>query len=663
MCGIAGVFDSRALVDIDDAVLFQMIELLRHRGPDESGVYRDDHAAMISTRLSIVDLAAGQQPIGNEDGTSWIVFNGEIYNYRELRDELLALGHQFETECDTEVVLHLYEAFGPDCLGKLNGQFAIAIWDSTERTLFLARDRIGIRPLFYAQDGDRVAFGSEIKALLAVPGIDARIDSQALAQVFTFWAPLTPRTIFQGIYQLPPGHFMVVHGGEIVIECYWSPQFEPEPARSADEYLEEFRFLLGDAVRRRMQADVPVGGYLSGGLDSSVTSALALQASSGPFDTFSISFADRAYDESAHQRSMAEFLGTNHQELTVTDQDIAGAFGDVLWHTETPVLRTAPAPMFLLSRLAHDHGYKVVLTGEGADEILAGYAIFKEMRVRRFWAKNPASTLRPLLLNHLYPDIPRATSTEAFARAFFGRDLQNVDSPYYSHMIRWSNTGRLTRFLSEGHARDAVAKLSMLPPIPDEATGWSDLGMAQYLEMTTFLSPYLLSSQGDRASMAHSVEGRYPFLDHRLVEFCGRLPAEHKLLGLREKRLLKKLGAELVPASNWQRTKRPYRAPIQRTFFPEKGPDESVMELLSPHSVRQAGHFKPAAVNRLQTKASSGSHLSETEEMGLVGILSMQWIQRLFVEHQFSQPSEGAPADLKHIDRRTASVSEARTRR
>lgn len=635
MCGITGVLNLSEHPPIERQTLLQMLEMIRHRGPDGFGIYRDAHIGLGNARLSIVDLAGGDQPIGNEtcpkcqqsEGTLWIVFNGEIFNYVELRPELEARGHHFETNCDTEVIIHLYEDYGPACLQYLNGQFAIAIWDTGKHSLFLARDRVGIRPLFYTLKDGYLVFGSEIKAMLAHPSVQAQIDLEALAQVFTFWSPQSPHSIFQDIQELPPGHYLLAKEGEVKIAPYWELDFSEEhPHRRDAEYLEELESLLVDASRIRLRADVPVGAYLSGGLDSSITSAIIQKYTDTHLDTFSISFSDPDFDESHYQYKMADYLGTDHHVVFCTHEDIGTIFPEVIWHTETPILRTAPAPMFLLSKLVRENGYKVVLTGEGADEFLAGYDIFKEALVRRFWAKNPDSQMRPLLLERLYPDIQGLANSgrTAFRWAFFKKGLTETDSPFYSHAIRWGNTGRNIRFLAEPTA----PSISMTPPV----LSWHPLAQAQFLEVTTFLSPYLLSSQGDRMGMGHSIEGRYPFLDYRVIEFANRLPHNVKLRGLIEKWLLKQVGKKLVPESIWQRYKRPYRAPIQRSFLP-KIPLEYVSDLLTEDTLRASGYFNPDTVTALVEKAQSGAKFSEANDMALVGIISTQLIHQQFVKN------------------------------
>lgn len=611
-----------------------MLAAIQHRGPDGLGVYLAAGVGLGNARLSIIDLASGDQPIGNEDGTVWLVFNGEIYNYVELRPALEARGHRFSTNTDTEVLVHLYEEQGPACLQSLNGPFAIALWDGRDQSLFLARDRLGVRPLFYTIHDGRLLFGSEIKALLAYPGLQPEIDPGALEQIFTFWSTLSPRTAFRGIFDLPPGHYMRVRGGQCDVQQYWVLDFAAESeldhTRRPECFLEELESLLIDATRLRLRADVPVGAYLSGGLDSSTTTAIIRNYTTNRLDTFSIAFVDDAqFDESRWQQQVAGFLGTDHHIVHCTHADIGRVFPDVIWYAETPILRTAPAPMFLLSGLVHDHGLKVVLTGEGADEFLAGYDLFKEAQVRRFWARVPESKLRPALLKRLYPDITQlGASGDAMLAAFFRKGLSDTSSPYYSHAIRWENTGRLRRFLA---SYDPQSGTYERPPVPPAFFTWPPLAQAQYWEITIFLSQYLLSSQGDRVAMAHAIEGRFPFLDHRVAEFSNRLPPGLKLQGLTEKWLLKQLGRKLLPAEIWRRPKRPYRAPIHRSFF-HKGAPDYVRELLSERRLEESGLFRPAVVTRLVDKVASGMGLSETEDMALAGILSAQLVYQQFIQ-------------------------------
>jgi asparagine synthase (glutamine-hydrolysing) len=640
MCGIAGILNLSEASPPSQDLLQGMLAQIRHRGPDEFGLYLDDRVALGNARLSIIDLSGGQQPVANEDQTLWIVFNGEIFNYVELRPELEARGHRFSTNSDTEVLLHAYEEYGPACLARLNGQFAFAVWNTKDRSLFIARDRLGVRPLFYTQHAGRLLFGSEIKAIFADRSVPTEIDPAVLDQVFTFWSPLAPRSIFRGIEQLPPGHYLEARNGTISIHNYWKPAFPDAHAayseRTEPEYLEELAALLIDAARIRLRADVPVGAYLSGGLDSSTIAAIIRNYTPNRLETFSISFSDTTFDESAHQLKMADFLGTKHNVVNATHADIGDAFPDVIWHTEAPLMRTSPAPMFLLSKLVRDSGYKVVLTGEGADEFLGGYDIFKEAKIRRFWAQQPDSTWRPLLLKRLYADIPGvAGGNLSFLTAFFRQGLSETNHPAYSHALRWRNGRRSTRFFS-GAVKHTLAdqQTQTIDQVfyPPDFKSWDSLAQAQYLEISVFLSQYLLCSQGDRVSMAHSIEGRFPFLDYRLIEFCNRLPSRLKLRGLNEKYLLKKLASRWLPAEITRRRKQPYRSPIHRSFFNDRTP-AYVGELLSPEGLRGSGLFDPGAVGLLAKKAETGS-LGETDDMAIAGIISTQLLHHQFISHR-----------------------------
>jgi asparagine synthase (glutamine-hydrolysing) len=661
MCGIVGKLNLTKNPPIESGFLRAMLGTIRHRGPDEFGTYifQDEQSGvgLGSARLSIIDLSGGQQPIGNEDGTVWIVFNGEIFNYVELRPMLEKQGHVLSTDSDTEIIVHLYEEYGTGCLDFLNGQFAFAIWDERARTLFLARDRVGIRPIHYVQTGDALLFASEIKALLVDPTVQAELDPITLDQIFTFWSPLAPRTVFKGIKTLPPGHYLLVDAaGNVQVERYWSLSFPEheggmvlDAPGSIEESARELRELLVDATQIRLRADVPVGAYLSGGLDSSTITALIHRYTNNRLETFSIAFADEAYDESDYQRQVAEHLGTRHHSITCTHEDIGRVFPDVIWHTEAPIMRTSPTPLYLLSKLVHDFQFKVVLTGEGADEFLGGYNIFKEAKIRRFWARQPDSSFRPALLQKLYPYISGfGQGNRSYLQEFFGRGLTDVTNPSYSHSIRWRNTGRSKRVFSpalRAALADQDAALFATSQLPDGFAHWSSLAQAQYLEISIFMAEYLLSSQGDRVAMAHSVEGRFPFLDHRVVEFCNQLPPHYKLRGLTEKYLLKRAMHDLLPEVIWRRPKRPYRAPIHRSFFPNGRPLEWVQEMLSPERIEAAGYFEPRAVEQLLKKIARSGALGETDDMTVAGLLSTQ-----LVHHQFVADFQ-PPAPLREEDR------------
>ena len=644
MCGIAGAVALReAVAPVPLAVLARMAGALRHRGPDEMGVYRDARAGLAHTRLSIIDLSTGQQPLANADGTRWIVFNGEIFNYVELRAELESLGHVFRTRSDTEVLLHAWEAWGDDAFRRCNGQWAIAIWDARTHTLVLARDPLGVRPLHYAEHDGRLWFASEVKAIFAgEPGMTRAFDRRGLAQVFTFWSTLAPRTVFAGVHELEPGHVRTYANGRVEDRAYWSPHY-PEGTEGAfrGSYADAavaVREALERSTRLRMlRADVTVGSYLSGGIDSSLVAALGLRDKGEKFSTFSLRFADAEYDETHFQRLMVERLGSDHHEVTVTRNDIATIFPDVIRHSERPILRTAPAPMFLLSRLVHDAGIKVVLTGEGADEMFAGYDVFREARVRRFWARQPGSTARPRLLERLYPYLARSpVGQTAMARQFFGQDLGNWRAPGFGQGPRWKSAAALQRLMSAG----VRAELSGYDPVagfvadlPAAFGRWTALAQDQYVEVRTLMSAYLLSSQGDRMLMGNSVEGRFPFLDRDVVALANSLPDRYKLAGLDEKAVLKTLSADLVPQEILARQKQPYRAPDALSFV---GPDAPawIGEVMSESALADAGVFDPALAARFHRKCidrRDEAQFSNADNMALVGILSTQLLHRDFI--------------------------------
>lgn len=639
MCGIAGVLNRHQSAPSKD-ILYDMIGSLRHRGPDGIGIKLSGSAGLAHARLSIIDLAGGAQPMHNEDSSLWITFNGEIFNYLELREHLISRGHQFATQSDTEVILHLYEEMGEECVHRLNGQWAFAIWDSKNRSLFLSRDRLGVRPLFYTQTNQAFVFASEVKAIFAHPEVNRELDLEALDQIFTYWCTIPPLTAFKNVFELPPGHSMKVRGSDIAIRPYWEPEYDSAPncvdPTKERAYADQLLDLLVDATRIRLRSDVPVGAYLSGGLDSTLTTALIKKFTNTRLRTFSVSFADEEFDESRFQREAVAFLDTDHQEIRCTSEEIGEAFPDVVWHMEKPVLRTAPAPLFLLSKLVRQSNYKVVVTGEGSDEMLGGYDIFKESKIRRFWALHPDSKFRPLLLRRLYPYLQNIQNqSDAYRRAFFHIETDADTEWCFSHIPRWELTSRLKAFLSP-EVRDSIVSGANYNAVQNNVSAryssFNDFCRAQYLEAKYLLPGYILSSQGDRVAMAHSVEGRFPFLDYRVVEFASKLPVNLKMKALTEKYLLKRCADGLIPASVQARKKQPYRAPEGSSFLTSRARDY-VDDLLSPEQLRRYGLFDVPAVSRLLTKFRKGSALGVKDNMGLVGIISTQLLAHHFIHH------------------------------
>lgn len=638
MCGICGVVDLDRPPELD--LLCSMVGRLTHRGPDGHGWFRDAHAGLGHTRLAIIDPEGGAQPLSGPDARVWVTFNGEIFNYRELRSQLVDRGHVFRTDSDTEVVVHAWLEWGVECFPRFNGQWAVALWDRDERRLVLSRDRLGVRPLYLHHRGRRLAFASEVTALFADRRIPRELDPAGIDETLTFWSTVAPRTVFRDIEQLEPGHVAVFDSTGLRRFPFWQPSFPArgqESERDLDVTTRELQERLVDAVRLRfLRSDVPVAAYLSGGIDSSVTTALMARHTGAPLHTFSLRFTDAEFDEGSHQRAMVERLGTEHHEVMVTGKDIADAFPDVVRHAETPILRAAPAPLHILSRLVRDSGFKVVVSGEGADEMLGGYDIFREARVREFFGRDPHSARRSDAAQLLYPWMLRSPGqAPAFARSFFGQRLDPADLAL-SHRPRWDSTAALKSLLAPSFRAETTPDdgSRLLARMPADADTWDPLSRAQWLERATLLPGYILSSQGDRMLMANSVEGRFPFLDRDVVDFADGLPGWHKLFGLQEKYLLKRAFADLVPDTILHRPKQPYRAPDAAAFFGEHRP-EWLDEVTSPETITSAGVFDPTLVPHLLAKAarSAGAArpLGNTDNMRVLAVLSTQLLHQLVV--------------------------------
>lgn len=660
MCGIAGMVNLRpGLPPPQRAALISMAASQQHRGPDEFGLYRDAQVGLAHARLSLVDLHTGQQPMTHAGGNTWVVFNGEIYNHVELRLQLQGLGHTFRTHSDTEVILAAWQAWGPLAFERFNGQWAVALWDSADQHLILARDPMGICPLHVCEHQGRLMFASEVKALFAAaPDMARRFDPLGLAQTLTFWCTVSPRSVYAGVTEVHPGEVRSYRVGQVQT---WQVQHMAHNNQSGAPgcfkgSLDDAAVAVGHALQqathlRISRADVPVGCYLSGGLDSSLISALGRNVAGDRFQTFSLRFDDAEFDESPHQRAMVQRLGSEHHEVSVSRRDIAACFPDVVRHTERPLLRTAPAPLFMLSGLVRQHGIKAVLTGEGADEMFAGYDLFREGKVRRFWARQPGSAWRHRLLERLYPYLARSpVAQRGMMKQFFGRGLGLAQQPGFAHAPRWQSTAALQRLLSPDMRaamgqHDPVAEL--VAQLPAEFGAWSPLAQDQHIEIRTLLHGYLLASQGDRMLLGQSVEGRFPFLDKDVVALANSLPDAHKLHVLNEKHVLKHLGRQWVPQSIIDRPKQPYRAPDAQCFVDPDAPDY-VQDVLSTASVVDANVFDAALVQQLLTKCrTSQGNLSNTDNMALVAVLSTQLLHRYFIGTQpCAQPIVALTVDV-----------------
>lgn len=654
MCGLAGVLTASTMPPVSLIELRRMVAMVQHRGPDGYGLYRDESIGLAHARLSLVDLAGGAQPLANSDGTIWLSFNGEIFNYIELRERLVALGHRFVTKGDSEVIVHCYERFGPAAWSMLNGQFAFALWDLRQRKLWLVRDRLGILPLHYARTADHVVFASEAKAIFAGGRVAPRLDPAGLSQAFITWSAKAPRSTFAGVQQVPPATALCFDADlRATAQRYWRPRPPAPPSfRPAAATTEALEQRLQRAVALRMRADVPVGAYVSGGLDSSVLASLATDHSDR-LETFGIRFEDPRYDETAQQRVVADHLGTRHHEILCRSEDIRAGLAETVWHCETPLLRTSPVPLFLLSGLVRSAGVKTVLTGEGADELLCGYTIFKEDQIRRFWARQAQSRARPALLQriHHYVGSSDARRTRLW-QDFFRRGLEETEHPFYSHLIRWQNTAWTLRMLAP-EIRDSLPLDAMLEEmerdLPAGWPAWDPLTRAQYLEIDGFMSSYLLSSQGDRVAMAHGVEARYPFLDPDLVDWCFTLGASDKLVGTRDKIVLRRLARQRLPGEVCDRRKQPFRAPIGAALV--EAEDGEIAELLSPSALAASGFLEASAATRLVAKIRSRKDalVAEREEMGLVGILTLQMLSDLY-GRQFAARAQAALGALDKME-------------
>lgn len=649
MCGIGGIIDynkkenSRSLVE-------SMLRSISYRGPDESGIYHSPFATIGNVRLSIIDIEGGQQPLSDPSGRYWIVFNGEIFNYKELRIDLEKKGNTFKSHSDTEVLVQLYVVYGKDCLNLLNGQFSFAIWDKVKEEIFFARDRVGIRPFFYNIQNGVFTFASEIKAIFRQKNIPRELSPENLSQVYTYWTTITPNTAFKGIFELPPGHYGTFNRNGLKIEKFWDLNFNKTNTEiTFQDAKDRFHELFSDAVRIRLRADVEVAAYLSGGIDSSATVAYIKEIEPGVLNTFSIGFDEKDFDESDYQKEAAKYFDTSHKSMICTSKDISDSFQKVIWHSEIPMLRTAPAPMLLLSKLVRDNNIKVVVTGEGSDEILAGYDIFKEAKIKRFWASQPDSKIRPLLFKKLYPYLTQMKDLNpSMLRMFYGYKLEDVDNPFYSHLLRFNNSNHIKKHFTgrlKNDLKDYSVFDELLKRLPDDFNSWDQLAKSQWLETSVFMSGYLLSSQGDRMGMANSVEGRYPFLDYRVIEFCSSLPADFKLRGLNEKYFLKKVLKNKIPESILKRQKQPYRAPIRNVFL-SKDSSEYVKNMLSESQFKKAGIFDYDSISGLIAKIDKSGVSSEIDNMVLSSVISTHLLHSQFIENH---NEEFKPKELNNL--------------
>ena len=591
MCGIVGFLGLSADANQFPDWLRSMLGAIEHRGPDEAGYYFDERAGLGASRLSIIDLAHGQQPMATADGRHWIAFNGEIFNYIELREELERIGVRLRTRSDTEVLLQALAVWGLDALAKLEGQFAFLFYEKDSGRLLFARDRWGERPLFYAAGGGGHVFASEIKALFTLPFVERRIDTKAAQRIAQFYASPPGETCFAGVSAVPPGHAGILEGGRMKIFPYYHLPVASQTEIGLDEAKERTLASLKESTRLRLRSDVPVGVYLSGGLDSTITTGLAVELSNHPLKSFSVEFEDQAFDEGQYQRAASRFFGTEHVPLRISTRDIAEHFGEAVRHAETVLFRTAPVPLYLLARKVREHGIKVVLTGEGADECFLGYHLFSEMRVRsQFAAMDDDRRARELA--RLYPNARRfqGEGLKRLAELFLRATKERV-AGMFSHEMRFSPGRTFGRLFAEptNPIENERALASIVRRIYPDFANVNATEKAQILEFLTNLPGYLLSSQGDRMTSAHGVESRYPFLDTGVVAAAFSIPERLRLTDeYREKYVLAEAFRDRLPPEITDRPKRPYQAPGSICFL---GPDapERVQELLQPANLTALG--------------------------------------------------------------------------
>ncbi|MFM2093732.1 MAG: Asparagine synthetase 1 [Planctomycetota bacterium] len=613
MCGIAGGVWTDPDKQISEDVLRRMTEQIRHRGPDDAGHLRQESAVHAGTdaasgvalgfrRLSIIDLSTGHQPMSNEDGSVWVVFNGEIYNFPALRKRLEGAGHQFRTHSDTETIVHLYEDEGVECFGHLNGMFAIAIWDSRKRRLVLARDRLGEKPLVYFSEPGRLSFASELKSLLELPGVARDVDPNAIDAYLTYQYVPHPQTIFRGIRKLPPGHCAIWESGRLEVRRYWSPDFNLESRIPREKAVITLRELLRDAVKIRMQSDVPLGAFLSGGIDSSLVVALMQQQATQPVKTFSIGFSEKSYDETPFARLVAKHLGTEHQEFQVTPNGVE-ILPKLVWHYDEPFADSSAVPTWYLAQLTRQK-VTVALTGDGGDELFMGYPRYRATA----WASriDRLPPLRTLLAARVWQSLPGAGRQKSLARKFrrFSEALALEPQRRYLEWIAIFNESRRAELYSESFVR----QLSDSDPARFISRAWAEVAKRDPMtavsltDLVTYL-PCDLMTKVDMASMAHSLECRQPFLDHRLVEFAAGLPTRYKYRNGRGKQLLRQTFADLLPPEIWERKKMGFGVPLDRWFRAELKP--MAHDLLLDQTARQRGLFRPEVIERLLSEHAS----------------------------------------------------------
>jgi asparagine synthase (glutamine-hydrolysing) len=654
MCGITGASWTAAAARLDEEVLRRMTETLAHRGPDDAGCYFSPHhdsaggAALGHRRLSIIDLAGGHQPLSNEDGTVWIAFNGEIYNYRELHAALEAQGHRFRTASDTETIVHLYEQHGPDCVRKLRGMFAFALWDERERRLFLARDRLGKKPLIYRREPGRLLFASELKALLQVPGIPREVDPIALAEYVALQYVPYPKSILKGFAQLPPAHWALFSAatGELKIERYWSPPYEDQPLSEGDagvprddrQWGECLRETLNEAVRLRLRSDVPLGAFLSGGIDSTIITGLMQQQLDRPVQTFSIGFPVRQFDERVFARAAAEKLGTEHHELVV-DPSAVEILPKLIRHYDQPFADSSAIPTMYLSEFTRRH-VTVALTGDGGDELFSGYDRYQAVALAAAVDRWPR-WLRASLTHSAWQRIPSSVgqkSRRRRAKRFLAMLGQTPERRYLNWISIFDDRRRADllspQFQEQFGDHDAA---EFILDAYARHPGTDFVRRTTAVDVETYL-PCDILVKVDIASMAYGLECRCPFLDHRVAELAARMPQRLKQHGGKGKRILREVFADLLPESNLRRPKMGFGVPLDHWFRHEL--KSLLSDTLLSQRCLERGYFRPDAVRNLVDEhlSSQWDHSARLWSLLVLELWHREWIdQRRFAEASSGQ--------------------------
>jgi asparagine synthase (glutamine-hydrolysing) len=598
MCGIAGIVAIRPLNREMHECAIRMRDVMTHRGPDGVGLWADTHAILAHVRLSIVDLAGGQQPLSNENARIWVAYNGEIYNHRDVRTNLESAGHRYSTRSDTETIVHAYEEWGDDCVHRFRGMFAFGLWDAPRRRLLLVRDRLGVKPLYWAQAGDILVFASEIKSILASNLVEARPNTAVLSEVLATRYTSGTETLFEGIHKLLPGHRLVFEDGRVRVQQYWDLPLEgPDPELEClddDALVERFRSLLQESVRLRLMADVPLGAFLSGGIDSTAVAALMAREMDRPVQTFSVAFADRAFSELEYARQAAHAIGADNHEIVVSEDDFFGALPRLIWHEDEPIAHPSSVPLHFVSALARRH-VKVVLTGEGSDELLAGYG--KYPRALLNW--NAAGlyerwippAVRSRVASSIVPRLPGRVGRMA-RRSFLALPRNPADMFFDSFAGVPLGVQRTVLHPSLARGDAYTPSLEYF----HRANGTSGLlDRLLYTDMKTYLVELLMKQ--DQMSMSMSIESRVPFLDHKLVEFATRLPHRMKLNGFTTKRILREAVKDLIPRAILTRPKMGFPVPFSNWV---KGRWNGVArEVLTDRRTRERGIIDTAVASRL----------------------------------------------------------------